>query len=435
MSVGHVRERPAGSGRWELRAYVGRDPLTGRKLYETRTVTASGRRAAEHELTAFVTELDEHGATSSGTTFGDLLEKWYAVRRAELTPGGARETRRRIDTYLAPLKPRKLEELAGRGGTAILDTFYAALRERGGRCRRRNPVCPPETWPCKHGGGGPLDASTVNRIHHDVRSAFNQGLVWDMVRRNPATLASPGAVLENEIDPPETGDLLQLFAAAEAQDQDNPEFAVFLILAAVTGARRGEMCALWWEDVNFDAGTVDFGHVISMGDTGPARIRKGRGKANRKGKARKGTPLDAGTLAVLRAHRTRCAERAMLAGVALPEQGYVFAADGIGDTPWNPDSTSRRFRRLRDQVGLDGTRLHDLRHFVVTTLLGAGFATPTVAGRVGHSRRSTTALTVYGHRQDDADRAAAELLGRLLERPVDDTPPADDDADIIPLHG
>jgi integrase len=161
-----------------------------------------------------------------------------------------------------------------------------------------------------------------------------------------------------------------------------------------------------------------------MGESGVERVRKGRGRSNRKGKARP-IALDAGTVAVLRAHRATCAARAEMAGVDLPAAGYLFAADGIGGRPWHPDSVSRRFRKLRADAGLPETRLHDLRHFVVTTLLGAGFAAPTVAGRVGHSRRATTTLAVYGHRQDHADRAAAELLGRLLERGAPDAPDHD----------
>ncbi len=49
---GHVRERSPGS--WELRAYAGRDALSGRKRYKTKTVRAKGRREADKALAAFV---------------------------------------------------------------------------------------------------------------------------------------------------------------------------------------------------------------------------------------------------------------------------------------------------------------------------------------------------------------------------------------------
>jgi hypothetical protein len=69
-------------------------------------------------------------------------------------------------------------------------------------------------------------------------------------------------------------------------------------------------------------------------------------------------------------------------------------------------------------VGITGVRLHDLRHYVATTLLSAGVDVRTVAGRLGHSNASTT-LNVYGHFQPAADRAAAEISGRLLGGTLD----------------
>ncbi|MDP9402854.1 MAG: hypothetical protein M3P85_05855 [Actinomycetota bacterium] len=58
---------------------------------------------------------------------------------------------------------------------------------------------------------------------------------------NPAAKASPGKVEQAEIVPAEVPQVLALLNAAERY---NPDLAVFLIIASVTGARRGELCAL-----------------------------------------------------------------------------------------------------------------------------------------------------------------------------------------------
>ncbi|MGH8846964.1 MAG: hypothetical protein ACREXQ_06965, partial [Polaromonas sp.] len=90
-------------------------------------------------------------------------------------------------------------------------------------------------------------------------------------------------------------------------------------------------------------------------------------------------------MAVLGSHRTRCADRALACEVALADTAFLFSGAADGAEPWRPDSTSRKFSQLRDSIGLDPEiHLHSLRHFVVTTLLGAGVALPQVAGRVGH---------------------------------------------------
>ncbi len=61
-------------------------------------------------------------------------------------------------------------------------------------------------------------------------------------------------------------------------------------------------------------------------------------------------------------------------------------------------------------------RLHDLRHFVATTLLASGTDLATVAGRLGHGSGGKTTLAIYGHflRGAPPDRAAADLLAGLV---------------------
>jgi antitoxin StbD len=60
-------------------------------------------------------------------------------------------------------------------------------------------------------------------------------------------------------------------------------------------------------------------------------------------------------------------------------------------------------------------RLHDLGHFAATRLLTAGIDLRTVAGRLGHSKASTT-LNVYASFVPDADQRAAQAISRLLGR-------------------
>jgi energy-coupling factor transporter ATP-binding protein EcfA2 len=101
------------------------------------------------------------------------------------------------------------------------------------------------------------------------------------------------------------------------------------------------------------------------------------------------------------------------AGVMLRRDAFVFSHEPDGHQPWRPDSTSRAFRVLRHELGLDHVRLHDLRHFVATRLLASGVDVRTVSGRLGHSLTSTT-LNVYGAFVPAADRCAADVMGRLV---------------------
>jgi integrase len=81
----------------------------------------------------------------------------------------------------------------------------------------------------------------------------------------------------------------------------------------------------------------------------------------------------------------------------------VFSYDPGGAVSWRPDSTTRAYARLCRRAGLPGVRLHDLRHYVATQLLGAGVDVRTVAGRLGH-RNAATTLNVCSHFLPEADR-------------------------------
>lgn len=259
--------------------------------------------------------------------------------------------------------------------------------------------------------GAALSAATVRRIHVVVHAALEQAVAWEWLLFNPAAKASPGRVEQAAVVPAEVPQVLALLDAAE---RENPDLAVFLILAAVTGARRGELCALRWSYIASDAGTVTFSRVISMGPDGPVERRKPKTRSSLRT-----ISLDAATMEVLVVHHTRCAERAAACGVPLPANAYLFSGDVDGAQPWRPDSTSRKFSHLRDSIGVNReVHLHSLRHFVVTTLLGAGVALRQVAGRVGHGGGGYTTLSVYSHFQPSRDQEVADLLARILQRPL-----------------
>lgn len=221
-----------------------------------------------------------------------------------------------------------------------------------------------------------------------------------------------------------------LFEAAVAKDLD---LLTFVALEAETGARRGELAALRFRDFQHDAVTIGRSLVIgpdnsenrqrcvghswpaswSRGDQPTLLIEKLKPKNRRSVRT---IALSAAASALVTQLRLDSVQRALVAGVSLDNDAFVFAAEPDGSRPFRPETWTRRFNRLRDGLGLESVRLHDLRHFVATTLLASGTDLATVAGRLGHGSGSKTTLAVYGHFLQGAppDRAAAEMLAGLL---------------------
>lgn len=96
----------------------------------------------------------------------------------------------------------------------------------------------------------------------------------------------------------------------------------------------------------------------------------------------------------------------------LTDDSFVFRSAGECSESWYPDSVSRGLERLCVAEGCpmcDSTTsaLHGQQ------LLSAGVDVRTVAGRLGH-RNAATTLNVYAHFLEQADRSAADVIGRVI---------------------
>ncbi len=177
---------------------------------------------------------------------------------------------------------------------------------------------------------------------------------------------------------------------------------LFLVLAATTGARRGQLLALRWADVDFDHGSLSFQRALVEGPHGPVLAPTKMPRSHR-------VALDSATQQLLRA---RFDEVAANCPYSL-EDAFVFTHDDFGLKPWKPNWVTKQFIAARKSAGLDHFRLHDLRHFMATQMLNAGVAVPVVSARLAHARASTT-LNVYAHAIPGGDVHAAELISGIV---------------------
>lgn len=209
---------------------------------------------------------------------------------------------------------------------------------------------------------------------------------------NPAVNASPPREPRHEVAPPDPADVARLITHA---DDPNAPLGCFLRLAATSGARRGELCALRWKHVDFDKPVLIERSIVENGKgeliekdtkTHAARqLRLDAGRSTACGgtgpNVRATGPSSEGSCTP----RTSCSRTILRAG-----------------RPGAPGCVTLAFCRLRDDLEMSGVRLHDLRHFAATILLSSGKDVKTVSGRLGHANAATT-LGVYAHFVEAAD--------------------------------
>lgn len=377
--AGSIRQR--GKASWEIRAFAGKDVETGKKRYVTRTVRGT-KRDAEVALGRLVGEIEDGQHAVRAGTVGELCERWYQHAAPDLSPAVAVEYRRLLDKRILP---RWGDTPLRRLRTADVDLWYAELRRCGGP------------------GGTALAPNTVVRSHAVLRRAVAQGVKWGWIASNPVANASPPRPRKQQLELPDPDDVARLIEEAAKVNLSLP---TYFRLAAATGARRGELCALRWKHIDLDKRRVTIAR--SMAEVGSELIEKD----TKTHQVRKVT-VDDETVAVLAAHREACVELAAKCGATVTANSFLFSHEVDFTKPWRPNYATLAFGRLRDELGLDGVKLHHLRHFSATQLLSAGIDIRTVSGRLGHANASTT-LDFYAQFLQAADERAADALGALL---------------------
>ena len=371
---GGLRERSTGV--WEVRAEVGRDPVSGRRRQISRTFRGN-KRGAEKLLNTLVADADRGDNQGADASFRTLSERWIEQAGADLSPTTLRRYESLLRLHIHPaLGAVSIHKIK----TAELDRLYLGLVAEKG-----------------------LSPASVRQVHAVVRRALRQAVRWGWIATNPAADASPPRIRKTDHSPP---DVEQVGLLLHHANENHPELGRFLHLAATTGARRGELCALRWNNIDWTASALTIGRAV-------IEVHGGLAEKDTKTHATRRIALDPGTLAVLAQHHDAARALATEAESELPAHGYIFSAEPDGSIPWTPTTVTKWFQVTRAAVGMKQVRLHDLRHFAATRLLAAGVPVRTVSGRLGHANAATT-LTVYAHFLEASDQVAADVMGGLV---------------------
>ena len=88
---------------------------------------------------------------------------------------------------------------------------------------------------------------------------------------------------------------------------------------------------------------------------------------------------------------------------------YVFPGPG---STGHVQNIWHAFRRLTETAGVQGLRIHDLRHSYASQLVSTGHSLPLIGALLGHAQPATTAR--YAHLFDDPLRKATEQVGAVV---------------------
>ena len=319
----------------------------------------------------------------SAITVSAYLREWLATQVVAVKPKTLAGYRHDIEHHVLPrIGGLRVQSLR----PASVSKLYRDLLDHGGR------------------NGRAVSAHIVDHVHRTLRKAFNDAVrVEQLLSSNPVVRAARPRARNSERSTLWTVEQLRTFLDVARGHR----LGAFYRLAAYTGARRGELMHLRWSNIDLEAAEL----TIS-GST--ATINGVRVEGTTKAGRSRIVSLDAGTIEVMREHRTmqlqeRLAARQWWQG----DDDLVFRAqDG---QPLHSDTPTHLMRKLVARAGVPHARLHDLRHLHATTLLQAGVPVHVVAARLGHADPAIT-LRVYAHVLREHASGVADTFARVVDQ-------------------
>jgi integrase len=365
--VATVREKKPGV--WEVRVFTGKD-ATGRPTQVSRTV-----RGGKRDALRVAAQLEaKPPAAPARRLVADALNAWVESSEPTWAVSTRRDQRNRVALVASdPIARVPLARIA----VADVERWHLRLRSSG------------------------IGEGAIGNRHAVLRAALELAVRWEWLSVNVAAnarLKKRKQSRREAISPEETR------AVLDAARSIGPAAELALRLAAVTGARRSELAALRWDDLESARLRIDSQVITKRDDQhlgAPEYIDGDTKTANRRS-----VHLDEQTIGLFLAERDRRGECGP----------FVF---GDGDVPPSPARISWWWDRARKRSGVDRSwRLHDLRHWSATTAISGGHDVRTVAGRLGHADASMT-LRVYAHALEAPDRELASGLADVLDNRAD----------------
>ena len=217
-----------------------------------------------------------------------------------------------------------------------------------------------------------LSAEELERLGAAIREAETDGILWATDESAPGAKHLPKD-------------------RSARRTKIAPQAAAALRLLILTGARLGEILNLRWTEVDLDRGLL----LLPKSKTGKKTI-----------------VLNAPALAVL-------ANLPRTSVYVIPGEPVVLQDGTLEDRPRN--DLKRPWAVVSSRAGLEGVRLHDLRHTFASFGAGGGLGLPIIGKLLGHTNASTTQR--YAHVASDPLRKASDKIAESIAAAMGDRGP------------
>lgn len=248
---------------------------------------------------------------------------------------------------------------------------------------------------------GYAHASAV-KLYNILNGLFDMAFMDDSIPLSPMMKVKRPAPRKDEHTAEETDKALtveQLRSVLSSVAEEPAKWQAYINLAADSGARRGELCGLQWQDIDWTAGTITIRRNLQY------TPHKGVYATSPKNGKQRTVDIGTDTLALLRQLREEQATTCI--------SPWVFTIDGNTE-PMFPQSPTKYFHKLGERLGIKGFHPHMLRHSSASIAITNGADISSVSERLGHSDTAVT-LRMYAHANAESIRRAGQTVRDALK--------------------
>ena len=328
------------------------------------------------------------GIAYSNIKLSEFTKKYLETAKNTLAPTTYRRAQQVIKDFIIPaLGHIKLHEL----NSSHIQQFVEQLENTPKLDKHNNPT------------NEKISQSTVKRNLAVLQAILKLAVKQGLIQFNPANA-------ERLTLPKVQKPKIEIFTKQEAVrmleclENESLQFQVLIQLAIFTGARRGELVALKFSDIDFENRKITIERSAYKIRGEPIKIKPPKDYETRT------VTVNQSSVDLLKLLKAEKIEQAQRLGTQWVDENWVF-------TQWNGkimniDTPTVQFSKFLKKYGFQHRKFHSLRHTSATLLLYNGVNIKQVQGRLGHSNIETT--NKYLHLIEEADVDAADKLDLLL---------------------
>ncbi|BAC12109.1 integrase [Oceanobacillus iheyensis HTE831] len=379
-----------GTTAYMFNAYLGKDPLTGKKKRTTRRGFKT-KKDANIALSKILVEVDELGIRQNDQlTFQEVFEEWFKQHRREVKPTTVYAMESKFNRRILPVfGPYKMKDITRSHCQKAINGWAKELK-------------------------------TFKDYKIQANQVFRYAMKMDMIKRNPmdyVTLPKLKHEMEYVAELEEkkhyyTREELRTFL--EAIQKDDMAYTMLRLLS-FTGARKGELYALHWSDVDFHQKSISLKKTLIY-TGGEKQLQTSKTKASRRI-----VSVDDETLAILKKWRSKQIQRYLTLELAAPFQSDDKQPIFTVYNQLKHEMDYCRLAYLNDKLEriyqknpeLPQIKVHEFRHTHASLLFAAGASIKDVQSRLGHTDIQTT-MDIYTHVTDEAKEKTAEMFQKYM---------------------